>query len=101
MIRSSARVNLFYAGVLTPFFSISMAFSNLQSCFLLFSFRNPAAVLLAVRVTQLVENRAQSFFPHQVFKLSGNFEVSYLVIFPNNDLNGIARAFPGLFAYGL
>jgi hypothetical protein len=51
-------------------------------------------------VTQFLENWKQAFFLHQVFKLSRHFHDSYRFIFPNNDFNSIARAFPSLVAYG-
>jgi hypothetical protein len=46
-------------------------------------------------VTQFLENWKQAFFLHQVFKLSRHFDDSFRFIFPNNDFNTIARAFPG------
>ena len=58
-------------GVPTPFLNHFNGFlQSLQSCFFLLGFGNPAAVLLAVGVTQYFENRKQPFFRDQLLKLS-------------------------------
>src|SRR4029077_18692905 len=64
-------------------------------------FRNPAAVFLAVGVTQFFKNRKQPLLLHQLFKWSRHFDGSYLFVFPHHHFNGIARPFPDLLAYGL
>ena len=75
---------------------------SLQACFFFFRLANPPAVFLAVRITQLLEEREQPFFPFINFSNGAeHFQGSYFFVFPNHDFNRIARPFVNLLAYRL